>query len=117
MNFSKSIELAFTNIGSFEGRTSRIEALYFLLFYFIYTITLNVISISFVFPASMNFIINLIMMPIGISLYVRRLHDINKSGWYYLLLFTGIGIIPLFYWFFIKKGNNGANSYGENPLR
>ncbi len=113
MNFSKSIELAFTNIVKFEGRTSRIEALHFLLFYIIFKIILSYIPM----PSSAAVIINLIMMPVGISLYVRRLHDINKSGWYYLLLFTVIGCIPLFYWFYIKKGDDGENLYGENPLK
>lgn len=37
------------------------------------------------------------------SVTIRRLHDIGKSGWWYLLVFTVIGIIPILYWT-SKKG-------------
>lgn len=33
---------------------------------------------------------------------VRRLHDHDKSGWWLLIGFTGIGFIPLLYWFVMK---------------
>ncbi len=34
----------------------------------------------------------------GIAVSVRRLHDVNKSGWWFLITFTGIGSILLLYW-------------------
>ena len=34
-----------------------------------------------------------------IAIMVRRLHDQKKSGWWLLAAFTGIGILPLLYWF------------------
>lgn len=37
------------------------------------------------------------------SVTIRRLHDIGKSGWWYLLVYTVIGIIPILYWT-SKKG-------------
>jgi uncharacterized membrane protein YhaH (DUF805 family) len=46
---------------------------------------------------------------------VRRLHDVNRSGWWLLLAFTVIGIILLFYWQ-IKAGDKEANRFGERPL-
>lgn len=41
----------------------------------------------------------------------RRLHDIGKSGWWQLLILTGIGIIPLTIWFF-RDGDRAENFYG-----
>ena len=50
------------------------------------------------------------------SLAIRRFHDINKSGWYILLPFTIIGIIPYYYFTSFVKGSSGENKYGTNPL-
>lgn len=46
---------------------------------------------------------------------VRRLHDVNKSGWWFLIIFTCIGIIPLIIWE-ATKGTSGSNEYGDDPL-
>ena len=44
----------------------------------------------------------------------RRLHDVGKSGWWTLLAFTIIGIIPLFIWS-VSEGEEHVNQYGEVP--
>ena len=50
-----------------------------------------------------------------ISLAVRRLHDIEKSGWWYLLnCIPCIGSIILIV-FFCKEGTAGSNRYGDDP--
>jgi uncharacterized membrane protein YhaH (DUF805 family) len=51
----------------------------------------------------------------SIAVAVRRLHDVNRSGWWMLLAFTIIGVIPLLYWL-IKKGTDGPNRFGEDRL-
>ena len=50
-----------------------------------------------------------------ISLGVRRLHDIGRSGWWYLLTFTIIGILVLLFWA-IEESQKGENKYGKNPI-
>jgi len=50
----------------------------------------------------------------SITVATRRLHDIGKSGWWQLLVFTGVGILVLIYWFALN-GHAGANAYGPNP--
>lgn len=55
------------------------------------------------------------------SLRLRRLHDLNQSGWFCLpiiiLVFiypiTNLGIEP---WFCFMKGTEGDNKYGPDPL-
>ncbi|MCC8417839.1 MAG: DUF805 domain-containing protein [Rickettsia endosymbiont of Bryobia graminum] len=50
----------------------------------------------------------------SLSLGFRRLHDINKSAWWNLLVFIPIlGWIILFYWMGIKKGDDSSNRFGE----
>ena len=60
-----------------------------------------------------SFIIQLLVIIPGISVTARRLHDVGRSGWWYLIAFTVVGIIPLFYWM-CKKGDLGTNKYGED---
>ena len=54
------------------------------------------------------------------SLYVKRLQDLNKSGWLILLKFIpfvdvlAVIIMTLYLTFF--KGTSGYNQYGEDPL-
>ena len=46
---------------------------------------------------------------------VRRLHDSNRSGWWYFIAFVPFvgGLILLV--FLLLDGNSGANDYGPNP--
>ena len=57
----------------------------------------------------------LIFMVAGLSLVVRRLHDIDKSGWWYLILLTVIGGLIFCYWF-CEKGDAEDNRFGPNSL-
>ena len=55
-----------------------------------------------------------ILVP-GLALAVRRLHDINRTGWWLLLCFViVIGWIILIVWA-IKRGNDRPNKYGPSP--
>lgn len=52
----------------------------------------------------------------SIMLAIRRWHDLGKSGWYTLL-----ALIPLVNFFvtiylWVKKGTEGPNAYGDDPL-
>ena len=44
---------------------------------------------------------------IVLAAMVRRLHDHGKSGWWLLAALTGIGILPLLYWFLARAPKNG----------
>jgi uncharacterized membrane protein YhaH (DUF805 family) len=51
----------------------------------------------------------------GIAVAVRRLHDVGKSGWMYLLIF-----LPVIGWIwlivlFATEGETGTNKYGDDP--
>ena len=51
----------------------------------------------------------------SIAVSMRRLHDVNKSGWWQFIAITIIGIIPLLIWF-TKKSDEGSNRFGDSPL-
>lgn len=57
-----------------------------------------------------------IMSILFIPFSIRRLHDLNKSGWFLL-----ISLIPVINFFFgiyagFFKGTEGPNDYGDDPL-
>jgi uncharacterized membrane protein YhaH (DUF805 family) len=55
-----------------------------------------------------------IMLIQYFPLSIRRLHDLNASGWYVLLTFAPFGQF-LILWLMFKKGTEGVNRYGEPP--
>jgi len=50
----------------------------------------------------------------SLSVTVRRLHDTNKSGWFYLIAFVPAGGLILFV-FTVLEGDRRDNLYGPNP--
>lgn len=56
----------------------------------------------------------IIILP-GISVGIRRLHDIGKSGWWLLLLFIILIGLPILIYFFVQDSHEHSNTYGENP--
>ena len=48
---------------------------------------------------------------------VRRLHDLDRTGWRWLLSF--VPFVNLYIWCMLvfEPGTDGSNRYGEDPLR
>lgn len=58
-----------------------------------------------------------LMFVIFISFWAaRRLHDLNYSGWYQLLGLVPIINIILGLFMLFKRGTQGPNDYGPDPL-
>jgi len=60
------------------------------------------------------FVVYLLFFVVGLALAVRRLHDTDKSGWWYLVAFVPFGSIVLLI-FFIMGGTPGPNRWGPVP--
>ena len=136
MTFLESIKTCFIDKGTtFSGRASRSEFWWFQLFCCLFYILAQSASsdsaerlitqneslmalAAVIFFVVFVFIPVVVMMTIAqISVTVRRLHDINRSGWWQLIIFVPIvGWIVDLYWM-IKKGTLGPNRFGEDPLR
>tara|TARA_B100001989_G_C24496025_1_gene442205 strand:- start:340 stop:705 length:366 start_codon:yes stop_codon:yes gene_type:complete len=112
--------LAFKNWNKFSGRANRSEFWYFTLIYFIISIGLFYIDVSLLGynpmdPTSIGIsqsIFGLVTLIPSLSLTVRRLHDVNRSGWNMLWIFTIIGAFYVIY-LNIIKGSKEDNSYGS----
>tara|TARA_X000000368_G_C22835814_1_gene625395 strand:+ start:189 stop:560 length:372 start_codon:yes stop_codon:yes gene_type:complete len=120
MDFQTSIKTCFNKYAVFSGRASRSEFWFFVLFGFLGGIITAIIDVMILgFPAEENGPINLIfsialIIP-SISVTARRLHDINKSGWWQLLWLTIIGGILLIIWN-ATEGESKKNKFGP-PIK
>jgi uncharacterized membrane protein YhaH (DUF805 family) len=56
-----------------------------------------------------------VLLP-GIAVAIRRLHDLDRSGWWFLLsLIPIVGWIILIIWY-CTRGTEGPNRFGPAPL-
>ena len=114
----------FKNYANFQGRARRAEYWYFTLFNLLVIIPFYFIAMMGVLKESSGLTIlgttiyalfALGTIVPGLAACVRRLHDLNKSGWnYFICLIPIIGGIILLVWFF-TDGNRFTNNYGEDP--
>ena len=87
MNFKNAIKTCLKDkYANFKGRASRSEFWFFYLFLVIgYAISISTMFISIKLFIGTILIFSLAMIIPSIAVTVRRLHDINKSGWFILL--------------------------------
>jgi len=116
---SFAIDKAFRNYLNFSGRSNRPEFWYFFLFILIGNFFTHLIDTYIIgyHPEEMGIVSGIFFLATAIpqlSLIFRRLHDTGKSGWWFLLSFTIIGLIPLFVWW-CTTGDPEKNRYGNIP--
>ena len=86
MNFQTSVKTCFKKYATFDGRASRSEFWYFYLFtYGLYVILIiSAINIAPMFGWLLAGFFLATFIPF-LAATARRLHDINKSGWFQIL--------------------------------
>ncbi len=115
MGFGQAISSGFSNYVGFSGRASRSEYWYWILFYFIGAIVAEIIDAVLGITAIYPLFSLAVLLP-GIAVAVRRLHDLDRSGWWILLgLIPLVGAIILIIWY-CMKGTTGPNRFGPDPL-
>jgi len=130
MTFGTSIKTCFSKYVTFSGRAQRSEFWWWALFTWVTSLVLSMVD-SFLFgtvttydggfEASTNTpilsgIFSLAILLPTLSVAVRRLHDTDRSGWWYwLILIPLVGFIILIVWF-ATKGTDGQNRFGDDPL-
>ena len=103
------------NFFNFNGRTSRMGFWHFFLAYIVIAIIVGVVTgMLGGIGQKLSMLFSLIMFLPAYGIGARRLHDINKSGWWQLLVLTVIGILVLIYWW-AQPGDNNANTHGGVP--
>ena len=110
MDFMESAKTCLQKYIDFNGRASRSEYWWFVLL----TIVLSFIPV-------IGWILRLVLLLPSLAVQVRRLHDMNRSAWWLLLLVPVPPIIiigaPVLLIMSAFPGTPGPNRYGPNPLR
>ena len=116
MNFLTAVSTGFANYATFSGRAIRSEYWYFVLFSVICNVLAGVID-AVVFHADigvLGIIFALGTFIPSIAVLVRRLHDLDRSGWWWLIAFIPlIGAIILIV-FACTRGSFGPNRFGPD---
>jgi len=120
MDIGTSIKVCFQKYAVFSGRASRSEFWWFALFTFIGGIVTAIVDSMILGYSSesfgpINIIFSVITTLPALAVGARRLHDINKSGWWQLITLTVIGIILLIIWW-ATIGESKKNPHG-NPIK
>ena len=105
-----SVISCFRKYFDFESRSSRKEFWFWQLFRILMFLSITYIESLGLY--GLLLVSNFIFIIPEIAVSIRRLHDINKSGWWILLTITIIGIIPLTYYYCLK-GDGNTNDYGK----
>lgn len=128
MGFSDAVRSGFNNYVNFSGRASRPAYWWWVLFGILVSLVAKVLdgligstvysTNQFGVETSTGAIASLaglaLLLP-SIAVLVRRLHDTDRSGWWYwLVIIPIIGWLILLY-FLVSSGTPGPNRYGSPP--
>ena len=124
--FKGAVSLYFSNFTNFRGRSTILEFWYGALFYVLASTLATLLFSNFGLISSL---LSLVLFLPFLSLSVRRLHDVGKSGWWaggtLLCMIAGVMIFPIFmlgavvgfamllHWF-MKLGDPGENKWGKS---
>ncbi len=140
VDFVEAVKMFYSRAFDFNGRSSRSEYWWVQLFMTLALLASVIPLVFFVFgtglegsdehfgPIAILFlgvflVVWLVHFVPSIALVVRRFHDLNQTGWLYLIflilsfipiigLLVSIGMIV----WFCFRGTDGPNQYGPDPL-
>ena len=144
INFWQAVASGFSNYAKFSDRAIRSEYWYWILFVSVVTLAAALLDAAIVKHrhGPLENVWQFVTFLPGLAVAVRRLHDIDRSGWWVLLPASVIGIlvailllstvssislpimmvfiaicliVVLIYWF-CRPGTSGPNRYGADPF-
>jgi uncharacterized membrane protein YhaH (DUF805 family) len=115
MNFQQAIQSGFSNYVNFSGRAARSEYWFWIVFYLLAVVVTLAIDTMIGFRLTLSIFAIAVLLP-TIAVQVRRLHDLDRTGWWILLHFVPlVGAIVLIIWY-CMRGTEGPNRFGPDPL-
>ena len=113
MFLAEAIESGFSNYVNFSGRAVRSEYWYWVLFVILAEIVTAIIDYGILGYQITTSLFGLAVFLPGLAVSIRRLHDMDRTAWWLLITFTGIGSILLIIWFCFR-GTQGPNRFGPD---
>ena len=144
MDFFEAIRTVFTKYATFAGRARRAEYWWWMLFTLLGGISFAILDIAMFDTGLENFsplntIFSLLTFIPTIAVTARRLHDINRTGWWQIfpialfavfipmtligaeilavaaVLAAAVAMLAICVFMFLR-GTNGTNDYGPDPI-
>lgn len=101
--------LVLKKYAEFKGRSRRSEYWYFTLFSVLISIALKGIDYA-LHIEYIDTLYSLAVLIPSVAVGVRRMHDVNKSGWFILIPIYNLILA-------CTEGVEGSNEYGRDPKR
>lgn len=116
MNMLQAVKSVFSKYFTLSGRARRAEYWWYFLFVIIASVVLVLIdgAIGAAGALTVLFVVGTILPSIAVT--IRRLHDVDRSGWwYFIVLVPLVGPIVQIVWA-CTKGTTGDNRFGPDPI-
>lgn len=111
MNIQTSVKTCFNKYATFSGRARRSELWWFLVFLILASVVFSVLDLMLGLGV-LSIAFSLATVIPAYAVGARRLHDIDKSGWWQLIILVPlIGAILLIVWY-AKEGSTVENRFG-----
>ncbi len=123
LSFQEAIKTCFRQYAQFRGRAPRSEYWWWALFVFLVMLASQIIDGLVIAPllglpvastadgTPLSSILGLALLIPNISVAVRRLHDVNRSGfWLFIILVPILGFLLLLYWY-LQPSYPGQTKY------
>jgi uncharacterized membrane protein YhaH (DUF805 family) len=120
LNYFEAIGSGFRNYVGFSSRASRSEYWYWTLFAVLVSIAAVAGDAALMGAQAgeispLSTIASLALLLPGLAVSVRRLHDLDRTGWWLLINLTIVGAFVVLVWFCLR-GTMGPNRFGPDPL-
>ncbi len=102
-----AVTTCFAKYAQWAGRAPRAEFWWFFVFQF------GVYLLASLASPLVHLVALLVLFLPSLTVAVRRLHDLDRSGWWLLVGWVPVlGFLLLLYWF-VQPGTAGPNTHGE----
>ncbi len=116
MTFFEATAKCYRKYFVFKGRAPRSEYWWFSLLSFLFAWPMLLSEFEeglwFSVLSFIYFILTVSLVIPAAAVFARRMHDVEKSGWSWLLLLIPVIGLALVFRLLTKKGDEGENKYG-----
>lgn len=111
MGFKQAVVSGIENYANFRGRALRGEYWWFVLFNLIAVVTTQIVD-AFITGGVLVALVGVGLVIPSISVMVRRLHDTDRSGWWFFISLVPLAGFVVLLVFLASRGTDGPNRFG-----